>query len=90
MKTAKMLVSGRVQGVGFRYFTAMEAQKLGIKGWVRNTADGDVEIEATGEAQQLELFIKAVNEGSPFSRVKGVNIDYLDQIKVYHSFKISH
>ena len=47
------LVKGRVQGVGFRWFVQREACQLGLRGWVRNTADGDVEVMAAGGEEQL-------------------------------------
>lgn len=46
-------VSGRVQGVGYRWFVINEARRLGLRGWVRNTADGSVELEAAGSASAI-------------------------------------
>lgn len=69
MKTYHMKVTGRVQGVGFRYYTLEQARSLGITGWVRNLADGSVEIRATGDEDLLGRFIEQVRKGSSFSRV---------------------
>jgi acylphosphatase len=56
VKSVYILVGGRVQGVGFRYFVRHKAEELQIAGWVRNTPDGKVEIEATGDDSNLETF----------------------------------
>ena len=66
------LVKGRVQGVGFRWFVHREAAEIGLRGWVRNTPDGDVEVLAAGEPEQLEDLMKALAEGSRGSRVDEV------------------
>lgn len=69
-----MIVSGRVQGVGFRYFVLMEATKLGLTGFVRNCDNGYVEIEAQGEEGQLMKFNSRLNRGNGFSRVENISI----------------
>jgi acylphosphatase len=66
------LVKGRVQGVGFRWFVHREAAEIGLRGWVRNTDDGDVEVLAAGEPEQLKDLIKALGQGSRGSRVDEV------------------
>jgi acylphosphatase len=53
-------VSGRVQGVGFRYFTQQIATDLGVTGWVKNTFDGKVEFVAEGTADQLAVFKRRI------------------------------
>jgi len=65
-------VSGRVQGVGFRYFCKSLAETLGISGWVRNLPGGNVELEAQAETKDLEEFLRAVRQGAPGSLVKDV------------------
>ena len=72
-----MLVTGMVQGVGFRYFTVMAARRYGLTGWVRNRRDGSVELEAQGEGIDLERFERAVEAGPRWSRVEHVTIDSL-------------
>lgn len=59
----RYLVSGRVQGVGFRYFTRARARELGIRGWVRNLADGRVEVVASASERDLALFEQRLGEG---------------------------
>lgn len=66
------LVKGRVQGVGFRWFVQREAAELGLRGWVRNTEDGHVEVLAAGEPDQLKDLMKALGQGSRGSRVDEV------------------
>jgi acylphosphatase len=66
------LVKGRVQGVGFRWFVHRQAAEIGLRGWVRNTDDGDVEVLAAGEPEQLKDLMKALGEGSRGSRVDEV------------------
>jgi len=66
------LVQGRVQGVGFRWFVHREASELELRGWVRNTEDGDVEIVATGEHADLEELRASIRRGPRGSRVDRV------------------
>jgi acylphosphatase len=72
------LVKGRVQGVGFRWFVHREAAEIGLRGWVRNTEDGHVEVLAAGEPEQLKDLIKALGQGSRGSRVDEVLEHTLD------------
>lgn len=72
MVTRHYLVSGRVQGVGFRAFTYKRARALGLKGKVRNLDDGRVEIIATGPSEKLVEFEDAILKGPMFSKVANV------------------
>jgi acylphosphatase len=71
------LVKGRVQGVGFRWFVQREAAEIGLRGWVRNTDQGDVEIVAMGEPEELAELKDALRKGSRGSRVDAVMEDEL-------------
>ena len=62
-------VRGRVQGVGFRWFVQREAAGLGLHGWVRNTEDGDVDVVASGTADELERLRTSLRRGPRGSRV---------------------
>ena len=73
------LVKGRVQGVGFRWFVHREAAELGLRGWVRNTDNGAVEVLAAGEPGQLKDLMKALSQGSRGSRVDEVIEHQLDE-----------
>lgn len=67
-------VGGKVQGVGFRYATQTQARKLGLSGWVRNLATGDVEIEVVGTKEILASFITWCHQGPPHAEVAHVDI----------------
>ena len=71
-KPAAIVVSGRVQGVGFRWFVEREAAKLGITGWVRNRDNGSVEVMATGTREQLSALHGRLREGPRAARVDDV------------------
>jgi acylphosphatase len=66
------LIKGRVQGVGFRWYVHREAAAFGLKGWVRNTDDGHVEVVAAGEPEVLAELQAALHKGSRGSRVDAV------------------
>ena len=66
------LVRGRVQGVGFRWFVHREASELELRGWVRNTEDGDVEVVAAGDEQNLAELRTSLQKGPRGSRVDQV------------------
>ena len=63
------LIQGRVQGVGFRWFVQREASELNLRGWVRNTEEGDVEVVAAGEAGDLDELRSSLKRGPRGSRV---------------------
>ena len=73
MVTKRYRVMGRVQGVGFRYFVLREAETLGVAGWVRNRADGSVEVLAAGSNEALESLRHRLDEGPRSSRVTSVS-----------------
>lgn len=64
-----IVVTGRVQGVGFRYFTREIAVRLQLVGWVRNSGNGSVEMEVQGEVEALDIFTREVNAGPDLSYV---------------------
>ena len=65
----RLLISGMVQGVGYRYWAVGEARRLGLDGWVRNLTDGRVEILALGAQERIGEFEKACHAGPPSARV---------------------
>ena len=73
------LVQGRVQGVGFRWFVHREASELRLSGWVRNTEDGDVEVVASGTAEDLAELRASLRRGPRGSRIDHVIEHYLEE-----------
>ena len=72
MPRIHLRVVGKVQGVGFRWFVREQARARGIAGWVRNTSDGGVELQAEGSAEALSALTAAVRTGPTASYVTGV------------------
>jgi acylphosphatase len=71
----RYLISGRVQGVGFRIFAESAARREGVHGWVRNLPDRRVEVVCEGEPDAIERFERAIRQGPPSGRVDRVEID---------------
>jgi len=67
-----LLVRGRVQGVGYRWFVRELATSLGLSGWTRNRDDGSVEVQAEGDAAAVEEFVLRLVDGNPAARVEGI------------------
>ncbi|MEJ2446485.1 MAG: acylphosphatase [Anaerolineales bacterium] len=81
-------VTGRVQGVGFRYFVLREAQSLGLTGWVRNRWDGSVEVVAEGDVEELRSLAGALEKGPPSSSVTKVDTDLQTASGEFGSFHV--
>lgn len=82
-------VSGRVQGVGFRYTCCHEARRLGLSGWVRNEPDGSVEVWAEGGAEKLDRFAQWLRRGPPGARVDSLDCEKRQRAG-YRDFAIEH
>ncbi len=74
MRTVTITVHGRVQGVGFRYALRAEAERSGVRGWVRNRRDGSVEALLAGEESAVSALLSWAHEGPPSARVDGVDV----------------
>ncbi len=74
MRRVRMIVCGRVQGVGYRYYVQAQAQHFGIKGYVRNLPSGEVEVDAEGERSSLSHFILHCKKGPTLSDIKNCYI----------------
>jgi acylphosphatase len=70
----RYLISGHVQGVGFRYFAEATAGREGVLGWVRNLPDGRVEVAAEGDREALQRFERSLHHGPRGARVENVEI----------------
>ena len=80
-------VSGKVQGVGFRFYTQKTALDLGVKGFVKNERDGSVYIEAEAEADVMEIFVEWAKKGPEWARVDNVSLQDLP-IQNFEGFDI--
>jgi acylphosphatase len=85
----RIIVKGRVQGVGFRWNAAKEARLRGIKGYVKNLPGGEVLIEVEGTRDILDDYVKWCNEGPAFSVVESVDVETLSP-RGYDDFRIEH
>lgn len=88
MPAFRIRVSGRVQGVGFRWFTRKAARELGLTGKVRNLPDGRVEVEAAGDPQTLDAFRERLREGPPGSRVTDLDEQEMTAAPAWDGFEI--
>ena len=89
MRAVRIVVSGRVQGVGFRAFVARRAHELGLGGWVRNRPDGSVEAEAAGPEPALRQFVMALRGGPAMARVSEASEQWFDPPDVPRGFHIT-
>jgi acylphosphatase len=89
MKRLQAIVSGRVQGVGFREFVRHEAATRGICGYVRNSDDGRrVEVVAEGETSALEDLLHALRSGPRFARVDDVDMEFSEASLGFAKFSV--
>ena len=86
--TVHIIIEGKVQGVSFRYCTLKNAQELNVAGWVRNKPNGNVEVVAQGDKTNLEMLIIKLQQGSSFSRVDDVSLNWEHENKDYTDFAI--
>lgn len=88
MNQLHLIISGDVQGVGFRAFVRRHASELGITGWVQNRPDGTVEVLAQGSKEQLEQLLTQCNKGPDTSWVDGVQVEWGEGEKQFSTFDI--
>jgi acylphosphatase len=88
MMARRFMVRGRVQGVGFRWFVEREARTLGIAGWVRNNADGAVEVFAQGTREQLSALREQLRRGPRAARVDDVDETDANMTRDLTTFRI--
>lgn len=79
MAAVKLVISGRVQGVGYRYWLAGEARRSGIDGWARNTAGGNVEAVLSGEAGAVDALAGQCRRGPPAAIVDAIETEAAEQ-----------
>ncbi|OBX02964.1 acylphosphatase [Gallibacterium genomosp. 3] len=90
MKTEQFIIYGHVQGVGFRFFTWREAQRIGVTGWVKNQSNGSVAVLAQGTEQQLETFYHWLQQGPKTATVNYVESFIVENNTIYSDFQILH
>ncbi|WP_172840512.1 acylphosphatase [Virgibacillus phasianinus] len=84
-----ILVSGVVQGVGFRYATKQLAGEFNLKGWVKNNSDGTVQIQVDGDGKKVQKFIKAIkNNPTGSSHVSDIKVTEIETTETFHQFTI--
>lgn len=88
MKTIKVTIFGKVQGVFFRKYTKQKALSLEITGWVKNLDSGEVECVCFGSTEKLNEFTKWCWQGSPLSNVKNIQIEEIARFEGFKSFEI--
>ena len=85
---AHILVSGMVQGVGYRFFVTRKAAQYNLKGFVRNLYTEDVEVEVEGEQGLITDFIKELRTGPSFARVTNISVDWKEYEGKYKNFDV--
>lgn len=90
MNRYDITVTGRVQGVGFRYFAQLEAKQRELTGWVRNEDDGSVRIEAQGNEDAVNAFIRTLAQARYPAEVDDVIPITIDNVENEMDFKIIH
>ena len=83
-------ITGRVQGVGFRYFVQQKANEMGITGWVKNSIDGGVLILAQGIEPELKTFIDYLYIGPTRSRVDRITVNKMQILTVFDIFSVKY
>lgn len=86
----RVCVTGRVQGVGFRYFVERMASQLSLVGYVRNLRDGTVETYAEGDQENLKQFLKLLQRGPMMSSVEDLDVEWREPQGEYQSFDITY
>lgn len=89
MKTYHFIVVGRVQGVGYRFFTHTEAKKYNLKGSVKNLDNGSVEIFVQGKDENINFFKKKLSLGTSFSKVDKI-IESLEDMEEFEIFQMDY
>jgi len=83
-----IIISGRVQGVAFRFFAEKRAVALAVAGWVRNLSNGSVEIMAEGDRANLELFVDELRKGPRLALVEDVDVIWEDYTGEFQNFSV--
>jgi acylphosphatase len=90
LRRVSITITGRVQGVGFRYFTQEAAESLGVTGWVRNGWSRDVEVEAQADAHTVTLFTERLREGPILAHVADVQMQDIPVVEGESGFEVRY
>lgn len=90
MQQAHVFIEGRVQGVGFRHFARVNAQEVGVFGWIKNLPDGRVEAVVAGPMDHIREMISRFEQGPGASRVDNIDVEVEDIDKDYNEFEIRY
>lgn len=91
MVSVHIIINGKVQGVGFRYFVERHANRLGLTGFVRNIKhESSVEVMVEGEREKLEALIKMINRGPELAKVTGMDIKWSNNSEQFTSFEVRY
>ncbi len=88
--TVELTVSGKVQGVNFRWFTVLAGRDLSLTGYAKNRSNGTVEVIAEGNRTNIEKLIEKVKQGPALSRVDEVEITWLENSDQFENFEIQY
>lgn len=83
-----IIFSGRIQGVGFRYFCQLQASLFNLTGWVRNCDNGSVELQVQGQKEKIFSFITALKKGNGFSRIEDYSMKKINIVEDDKKFSI--
>lgn len=90
MKRIEATVHGRVQGVSFRYYTHLEARRLGLAGWVANHPNGTVKVVAEGTQEALDQLVDFLHRGPSAARVNKVDVSWIDATHEFNGFSVRY
>lgn len=88
MQQVHLIISGLVQGVNFRYFVKSNAEALDVKGWVRNTETGQVEVLLQGDKQAIVKLVTLCHKGPMLAEVKSVEVKEEEVSEIYRGFEV--
>ena len=88
LRCFRAIVRGRVQGVSFRYYALLEAEQLGVLGYVKNRWDGTVEVVAEGEDDAVRKLLAWLYHGPRWARVEGVEVEWMDATGAFERFEV--
>lgn len=89
MTTFHYIISGKVQGVGYRFYVGFRLEKLGVKGLVRNLDSGEVELFMQGDEEQIFIGEKYIKMGTPWSKVENIEKEIIE-MKEFSKFNIEY